>query len=170
MVPWCFRSTSRPPALKGFGETVIARAPGRPTAREKPVYRAPLMAILTATALLLVGSFRSPPLMGCRTRLLRAWSRAFIWARHCPPPLPSKHSLGWWVCCVQCSCKCVMSCCWLCAPSSFLIRAWDRQWRSYLYTIYVMKYLNWLTYYSVKDVLLKISLSLASKKSLIEFQ
>ena len=35
----------------------MAHAPGRPTAREKPVYRAPLTAILTATAL----DWRGPP-------------------------------------------------------------------------------------------------------------
>ena len=112
------------------------RAPGRPNAREKPVYRAPLTAILTATALLMVESFRSPQLVSCGTRRLRAWPRAFIWARHSPPPPPppppSKHPLGCWVCCVQFRCKCVVSCCYLCAPSSSLIRAWDRQWRSSL--------------------------------------
>ena len=53
-----------------------------------------MTAILTATALLLVETFRSPPLASCRTRLLRAWPRAFIWARHCPPPSrpPNAHS------------------------------------------------------------------------------
>ena len=78
-VPWCLCSTPRPYAS-------AARAPGRPTARKKPVYRAPLTAILTATALLLVETFRSPPLVSCRTRLLRAWPRSFIRARHWPPP------------------------------------------------------------------------------------
>ena len=89
-------STPRPHAPEGFAEKPpAARAPGRPTAREKPVYRAPLTAILTATALLLVETFRSPPLVSYRTRLLRAWPRSFIWARHClPPPKTLSRMLG----------------------------------------------------------------------------
>ena len=60
----CFRSTPRPHALKGRRATVVARAPGRPINREKPVYRAPLAAILTATAVLLAESLRLLPLEG----------------------------------------------------------------------------------------------------------
>ena len=126
-VPRCFCSTPGPHAPEGCRETIPTRAPGRPTAREKPVYRAPLTAILTATAQLLAESFRLLPLVGCRTRLLRAWPHTLLWARRCPP---AKRAFGCWVCCVQCRCKCVVSCCCLCAPSSFLIRALDRQWRS----------------------------------------
>ena len=100
--------------------------PAGPPLGKKPVYKAPLTAILTAAAQLLAESFRLLPLVGCMTRLLRAWPHAFLWARRCPP---SKHPLGCWVSCVQCRC-CVVSCCCLCAPSSFLIRAWERQWRS----------------------------------------
>ena len=73
------------------GKTIPMRAPGRPTAREKPVYRASLTAILTATAQLLAESFRLLPLAGCRTRLLRAWPHAYLWARRCPF---AKHPLG----------------------------------------------------------------------------
>ena len=110
------------------GKTIPTRAPGQPTAREKPVYRAPLTAILTATAQLLAVSFWLLPLAGCRTRLLRAWPHAYLWARRCPS---AKHPFGCYVCCVQCRCKYVVSCCCLCVPSSFLIRAWDRPWRSW---------------------------------------
>ena len=73
------------------GKTIPTRALGRPTAREKPVYRAHLMAILTATAQLLAESFRLLPLAGCRTRLLRAWPHAYLWVRRCPS---AKHPLG----------------------------------------------------------------------------
>ena len=124
-VPRSFCSTQRPHAPEGCGETIPTRTPGRPTAREKPVYRSPLTDILTATAQLLAESFRLLPLEGCRTRLLRAWPHTLLWARRCPP---AKHPFGSWVCCVQCHCKYVVSCCCLCVPSSFLIRAWDRQW------------------------------------------
>ena len=102
--------------------------PAGPPLGKKPVYKAPLTAILTAAPQSLAESFRLLPLAGCRTRLLRAWPHAFLWARRCPP---SKYPLGCWVCCVQCRCKCIVSCCCLCAPSSFLIRAWDRKWRSF---------------------------------------
>ena len=126
--PRCFCSTQRPHALEGCGETIPTRAPGRPPAREKPVYRAPLPAVLPETAQLLAKSFRLLPLVGCRTQLLRAWPHAFLWARRCPP---AKRPLRCWVCCVQCRCKYVVSCCCLCVPFSSLIRAWDRKWRSY---------------------------------------
>ena len=75
-----------------------------------------------------------PPLGKSRMRLLRARPHAFLWARRCPP---AKHPLGCWVCCVPCLCEYVVSCCCLCVPSSFLIRAWDWQWRS------------WFIYYSI---------------------
>ena len=99
--------------------------PAGPPLGKKTVYKAPLTAILTAAAQLLAESFRLLPLVGCGMRLLRAWPHVFLWARRCPP---SRHPLGCWVCCVQSRCKCVVSFCCLCAPSSFLIRAWDRQY------------------------------------------
>ena len=89
----------------------------------------PSAAILTATPLLLAESLRLLPLVSCRTRLLRAWPHALISARPCPP---AKRSLRSWVCCVQCCCECVVSCWCPCNPSSFLIRAWDRQWQSWV--------------------------------------
>ena len=77
-VPRCFCSTPRPHVPEGCRGTIPTLAPGRPTAREKPVYKAPLTAILTATAQLLAESFRLLPLVGCRTRLLRAWPHALL--------------------------------------------------------------------------------------------
>ena len=49
--------------LKVAEKTIPKRALGKPTAREKPVYRAPLTAILTATAQLLAESFWLLPLV-----------------------------------------------------------------------------------------------------------
>ena len=122
-----FYYTPRPHALEACGETIPTRAPDRPTAWEKSVYWSPLTAILVATAQLLTESILLLPLFGCRTRLLRAWPHAFLWARRCPP---AKHPIGCWACCVQFRCKYVVSCCCLCVPFFFLSGAWDRQWRS----------------------------------------
>ena len=106
------------PAGPLLGKSLSIRLPSRPSWR--------------AASQLLAESFQLLPLVGCRTRLLRAWPHEFLWARRCPP---AKHTLGCWVFCVQCRCKCVVSCCCLCAPSSFLIRAWDQQWRSCLFLL-----------------------------------
>ena len=79
---------------------------------------------MTAAAQLLGESFRLLLVVGYRTCMLRAWPHAFLWARRCPP---AKHPLVCRVCCVQCRCKYVVSCCCLCVLTVFVFTAINRE-------------------------------------------